>query len=234
MEKLLNLTQRQSFNKTNQRETAEFLIEFIQNDKVTARLLEWAGFLALENKIWKVAEVIFASLLERRSKVLDLLGLAKSLRMQFRFNEAEECYLAGLDKINQACPLLSFVYKALGEISLLRNDFYQAEEYYNKASVLSPGCPNLIFYRAMMYLKEKNYKLAEKHFKDFLKYNMKSAKVWLGLAIARKALKKEELAWPCLEKSLDLEPQNQQALKLKNRWKKSILKNISSSLSFVA
>ena len=233
MEKIFNLTEKQAFD-AHQKETAEFLIEFTQNEKVTARLLEWAGFLALENKIWSIAETIFASLLERRNKTLDLLGLAKSLRMQFRLDEAEECYLAGLDKITEVCPLLFVVYKALGEISLLKNNFYQAEEYYNKASALNPDCKDLAFYRAMMYLKEKNYKSAEKYFKDCLKLNMNSSKIWLGLAIVRKALGEEELAWSSLEKSLDIEPQNQKALTLKKHWKKSILGHISSSLNFVA
>ena len=231
MEQLLNKTEQQALT-AHQRETAEFLMEFTQNDKVTPRLLEWAGFLALENKIWTIAEIIFASLLERRNKVLDLLGLAKSLRMQFRLDEAEECYLAGLDKISQACPILFVIYKALGEICLLKNNFYQAEEYYNKASALNPNCKDIMFYRAMIYLKEKNYKPAEKCFKEFLKLNIHSAKAWLGLAITRKALGEGELAWSCLEKSLDIEPQNQQALALKKRWQKSILDNISSSLSF--
>ena len=234
MEKLYRLIEQHTFIKDHQKETAEFLIEFTQNDKVTPRLLEWAGFLALENKIWPIAEIIFASLLERRNKVLDLLGLAKSLRMQLRLNEAEECYLEGLDKITQACPLLFLIYKALGEISLLKSNFYQAEEYYNKASALNPRSKDLAFYRAMMYLKEKNYQPAEKYFKECLKLNMNSTKIWLGLAITRKALGEEELAWSCLEKSLDLNPQNQPALKLKKRWQKSIFDNVLSSLSFSA
>ncbi|MCZ0932140.1 MAG: hypothetical protein OXJ52_03195 [Oligoflexia bacterium] len=234
MEKILYSIEKYSFNSSHQQETADFLIELTQNDKATPRLLEWAGFLALENELWPIAEMIFASLLERRDKVLDLLGLAKSLRMQSRLTEAEECYLASLDKITQACSLLFVVYKALGEICLLKSDFYQAEEYYNKASALNPSYKNLIFYRAMMYLKEKNYQCAEQSFKNYLKFNSNSSKVWLGLAIARKALGEEELAWSCLEKCLDIEPQNSQALKLKKRWKKSIFENISSSLSFSA
>ena len=230
MEKILKLKQKN----LEQNETAEFLTKFIQNNKVTPRLLEWAGFLALENKIWPTAEMIFASLLERRDKVLDLLGLAKSLRQQSRLTEAEECYLACLDKITKACPLLFIVYKALAEISFLKENLYQAEEYYNKACTLNPKCKDLIFYKAIMHLKEKNFSSSEKYFKDCLKYDSRSAKVWLGLALTRKALGEEELAWSCLEKCLDLEPQNTKALKLKKSWKPSLLDNISSSLRFSA
>ena len=217
----------------HQKETADFLIEFIQNDKITPRLLEWAGFLALENKLWLIAETIFASLLERRDKVSDLLALAKSLKMQSRLTEAEECYLASLDKINQAGSLLFIVYKALAAICLLKNDFCQAEEYYNKAGSLNPKCRDLIFCRAMMYLKEKNYKKAESFFKSYLKLNLNSAKSWLGLAIVRKALAEEDLAWSCLKKCLDIEPHSPPALKLKKLWQKSIF-NISNSLNFSA
>ena len=234
MERVLISSVKQAFISSQQKETADFLMDFTQNDKVTPRLLEWAGFLALENKLWSAAETIFASLLERRDKVLDLLGLAKALRMQSRLTEAEECYLVSLDKITQACSLLFIVYKALGEISVLKNNFYQAEEYYNKASALNPNCKNLIFYRAMMYLKEKNYPSAERCFKEYLKFNSNSQKVWLGLAIARKALGEEKLAWSCLEKCLDIEPQNSQALKLKKSWQKSVFDNILNSLNFSA
>ncbi|MDE0092873.1 MAG: hypothetical protein OXN83_06280 [Oligoflexia bacterium] len=234
MEKSLDSTTFCSPDISFQQETVDFLLELTQHEKATPRLLEWAGFLALENECWSIAEAIFASLLESRNKILDLLGLAKALRMQFRLVEAEDCYLASLDRITQACSLLFVVYKALGEISLLKEDFYQAEEYYNKASTLNPACKSLVFCRAMMYLKEKNYKLAEERFKDYLRFDLHSTKAWLGLALIRKALDDEELAWACLERCLDIEPENSQALQLKTQWKKSIFYDSSSSLSFSA
>ena len=230
MERILSSVK--PFNTSCPKETSDFLLELTQSDKATPRLLEWAGFLALENELWPMAENIFAYLLERRDKTLDLLGLAQALKMQSRLNEAEDCYLACLDKITQVCSLLFVVYKALGEICLLKNNLYQAEEYYNKASVLNPHSSSLVFYRAMVYFKEKNYKLAEKYFKNYLLFNLHSAKAWLGLALARKSLGDTELAWACLKKCLDMDPENAQALKVKKQWSQSIFDSSLSSLSF--
>ena len=215
-------------------ERLRFLSDLVKNKKVNARILEWAGFLALENEQWPIAESIFSSLLERRNKVMDLVGLAKALRKQSRLDESEECYLAALEKINEPCSLLFIVYKALGEIYLLKNNFPMAEEYYNKASTLNPSCKSLIFHRAMMYLKEKNYTEAEKNFQIFIQSHLDSAKAWLGLALVRKALGDEELALACLKRSLDLDPQNPKALNLKQQWCKSLSDLFSNSLCFTA
>ena len=234
MEKILQSIVENPAKADYQKETKSFLMKLTQNEQASPRILEWAGFLALENELWTSAESIFASLLERRDKVSDLLGLAKSLRMQFRLDEAEDCYLASLEQITQACSLLFVIYKALAEICLLKNDFYQAEEYYNKASTLKPNSQSLTFCRSLLYLKEKNYKLAEKNFKVYLQFELSSEKAWLGLALARKALGNKELAWASLQKCLDINPKNSQALKLKKKWSQSIFDNMSSSLSFSA
>ena len=234
MEQLFNPTDPWELKSQPKQERIRFLSDLIKNKQANARILEWAGFLALENKQWLMAENIFSSLLERRNKAFDLVGLAKALRKQSRLDEAKECYLAALDKITEPCSLLFIVYKALGEICLLKSDFPMAEEYYNKASTLNPTCTSLIFHRAMMYLKEKNYIEAEKNFQIFIQSHFSSAKAWLGLALTRKALGDEELALACLDRSLDIHPQNPRALSLKKQWCPSLSEIFSNSLSFAA
>lgn len=214
------------------KEQLKMVFDFVENQKVDIRILEWAGFLSLENREWTIAENIFSSLLEQRNKVSDWLGLAKALRKQSRWEEAESCYLEALHQINEPCSLLFIVYKALGGICVLKEDFPMAEEYYNKASTLNPSCSSLIFHRAMMYFKEKNYSSAEKHFKNFVQVHPLSAKAWLGLALARKALGDEELALACLERSIDIQPQNSQALLVKKRWCPSLSELLSNALNF--
>ena len=80
---------------SEQEQQVRFLSDVINNQQADVRILEWAGFVALENKQWLIAENIFSSLLERRNKASDLVGLAKALRKQHRMEEAEECYLVG-------------------------------------------------------------------------------------------------------------------------------------------
>ncbi len=212
----------------------QLLSQLIKNEKSDIHLLEWSGFVALENKQWQLAENVFYSLLKRRDKVLDLIGLGKALCSQSQLDAAENSYLSALDKITEPCSLLFIVYKSLGEIHLLKKDFYQAEEYFNKASTLNPHCSSLIFHRAMLYLKEKNYKTAEEYFQIFVKTNLNSAKAWLGLALSRKALGDEELALACLARSLDFEPDNNKALGLKKKWNPSLSEMLSNALSFSA
>lgn len=212
---------------------SDFLSDLISQPQVDNRLLEWSGFLALENQEWKLAENIFSCLLERRTKALDLAGLAKALRMQRRLKESEECYLESLNQITEPSVLLFTVYKALGDIYLLQKNFLQAEEYYNKASTLKSDCQGLLFSRAMMFLKEKNYPLAEQNFKNYLKTREPSAKAWLGLALARKALGEKELALACLKKCLDIEPKNTKALKIYKKWSQPFLSPVCD-LSFCA
>ncbi|MBC6415742.1 MAG: tetratricopeptide repeat protein [Bdellovibrionales bacterium] len=211
------------------------LFASIDHVSLNDRLLEWAGILALENKEWPVAEKIFILLLERRQKVLDLVGLAKSLRMQEKLKEAEECYLECLDKIKKPCSLLFIVYKALGEIYLLNNNLSQAEEFYNKASTINPKCKSLLFARAFLFLKDKNYKEAEKYFQAYLESHIQSSKAWLGLAVARKNLGDRELAKACLKKCLDFNPKNLQVLKLEQKWEEEFLNgSLSPAFSFSA
>ena len=216
-------------------ERNHILSALMGDHSASSRLLEWGATLALENKEWKIAEQLFSSLLERRKKLLDWLGLAKALFQQFRYEEAEECYLEAVDQIKEPGPLLLKLYMSLAEVYVLKEDFLMAEEYYNKASALDPHSKILLFHRAMMYLKEKNYELSEKYFQTFLLDHFTCAKAWLGLALSRKALGEKDLALACLKQCLDFDPENQMALNLKKKWSSSILENLqdpSGSLSF--
>lgn len=229
MERAQNLSDLKS-----QEDQTRLLFDLTQDKKADSRLLEWAGLLSLENSQWPLAESAFSALLERRDKISDRLGLAKALRKQSRLDEAEELYLSAVEKITEPCSLLFIAQKALGEICLLKGDFSMAEERFNKAGTLNPSCPSLLFYRAMILLKEKNYKEAEKSWQIFAQAHLRSAQAWLGLALARKALGDEELALACLERSLDLDSKNARALKLKKQWKPSLAEELSNSLSFSA
>ena len=215
-------------------ERDRFLSDLVKDKKANVHLLEEAGLFALENRQWLLAGNIFSSLLERRNKVLDIVGLGKAFCGQSHLDLAEKHYLSALDKITEPCLLLFIVYKSLGEIHVLKKNFRQAEEYYNKASTLNPYCQNLIFHRAMMYLKERNYKEAEEKFQTFIKSNLDSSEAWLGLALTRKALGDEPLALACLNRSLDFDPENFRALSLKKRWQPSLQEMFSCSLNFLA
>lgn len=200
------------------KERTHFLLNLLNDGEAGERLLEWGGRLALENENWKIAEKIFACLLERRRKAEDLAGLGQALLQQNRLEEAEECLLDALNHIMAPCPLLFVVQKNLGSIGLLTRNLEMAEEYYNRAYTLNPQSLSLQFHRAYLHLKQGRYKTAEAGFKNVLQNQPDNSEAWLGLALSRRALNEPELARACLSHCLDLNPQNKQALQLKEKW----------------
>ena len=216
------------------KERTQFLSSLLNDGEASERLLEWGGRLALENENWNIAESLFASLLERRRNAEDLAGLGQALLQQNRLEEAEECLLDALNYIREPCPLLFIVQKNLGYICLLNQNLAMAEEYYNKAYTLNPQSSSLQFHRAYLHLKQGEYKSAENGFKNFLQNQPNNPKAWLGLALSRKALKKWRMAEACLLQCLDLDPQNKQALQLKDQWTKTNPRLTASDFAFAS
>ena len=209
-------------------DSSSFLSYLLNEECVDDRLLEWGGRIAIEEKQWVFAEEIFSCLLERRRKPEDLVSLAHSLVRQNRWNEGEECLLEALNFISEPSLLLFCVYKNLGDISTLKKNFPLAEEFYNKAHTIRPNSLSLRLHRGILKLKQKNYNAAMECFQKLLKAQPKNEKAWLGLALSRKALGEDELAEGALLRSLDFNPKNPEALKLKNKWENPLLSNTTS------
>lgn len=209
-------------------DSSSFLSYLLNEEWVDDRLLEWGGRIAIEEKQWAFAEEIFSCLLERRRKPEDLVSLAHSLVRQNRWEEGEECLLEALNFISEPSLLLFCVYKNLGDISTCKKNFPLAEEFYNKAHTIQPNSLSLQLHRGILKLKQKNYKAAMECFQKLLKLQQKNEKAWLGLALSRKALGEDELAEACLLRTLDFNPKNLEALKLKDKWQNPFFSNISS------
>ena len=205
---------------------SDFLSCLINEEWVDSRLLELGGRIAIEEKQWALGEEIFSCLLERRRKPEDLVSLAHCLVRQDRLQEGEECLLEALDFIREPSLLLFCVYKNLGDIALLRKNFPLAEEFYNKAHTIDPASRSLRLHKAVLSLKQKNFKAAEGRFKHLLAEEPENAKAWIGLAVSRKALQEEELAKGCLLRALDFQPKNKEALRLREKWENPLKKTI--------
>ena len=206
--------------------SSDFLSCLINEEWVDNRLLELGGRIAIEEKQWAPAEEIFSCLLERRKKPEDLVSLAHCLVRQDRLKEGEECLLEALNSIREPSLLLFCVYKNLGDIALLRKNFPLAEEFYNKAHTISPDSRSLQLHKAVLSLKQKDFKTASERFKKLLVQDSENAKAWIGLAVSRKALQEEELAKACLSRALDFQPKNKEALHLKEEWENPLKKTI--------
>ena len=208
----------------------EFLSYLVNEECVDDRLLEWGGRIALEEKEWAMGEEIFSCLLEHRCKPQDLVSLAHCLVKQNRLDEAEECLLETLHSISEPCPLLFCIYKNLGDIALLKQNFPLTEEYYNKAHTIQPASLSLQLHRGILSLKQKNTKKAAQFFIQLLENQPEHEKAWLGLSLSRKTLGDDELAKACLLRCLDINPKNTTALALKTKWREPFLR--SSAINF--
>ena len=195
-----------------------FLRKLLEDDKADNRILEWGGFLALENRYWDIAENIFSCLLERRKKVIDLFCLGNALMNQFKSKDAEECFLEAIRYISEPCFMLYKIHKYLGHIYVWDKNYPMAEEYYNKAYTLNPHSLSLQFHRGLLKIKEKNYKESENLFEKLVKTFPESKQAWLGLAISRYFLEDKEIAIGCLSRCLDLDPHYSKASYLKEKW----------------
>ena len=218
--------------------TQEFQTEFLKFSPSLSLsgfgFLEWSGAKALEERDWAKGVKIFASLVQQRDTALNRMGLAASLYWQIRLSEAEKNYLLAVEKISRPRPLLFSAYRALGEISLLKNDTAMAEEYFNKAGTLKPPIESSLFFqRSVLYLKEKRYKEAEILFQKDLAIRPHRSKAWLGLALVRRALGKDDMALACLRRCLDLNPRDEKACYLEKLWSQS-LQPLTPSLAFRA
>ena len=198
--------------------SVQILLQLVESKEANNHILEWGGRLALENKAWSLGERIFSSLLERRKKTEDLMGLAQALLHQKRMKEAEECLLEALNYIKEPCLTLFLIYKNLGDIYLLSKDLELAEEYYNKAYTINPHSSSLQFQIAYLKLKSKNFLSAEASFKKLIKNHPHCSKFWLGLALSRRHLNESQLALACLYRCLDLDPHNSFAINLQKKW----------------
>ena len=220
---------------TDQDKRNQLLLEIVNESRTKVRILEWAGRLALENKSWELAERIFASLMERRQKPQDNLGLAQALFQQQRWEEAKECLLDACHHITESCLSLFLTYKLLGQIEFLKQNFEQAEEYFNKAYAIDSSSDSLQFEQAYLCLKLRDYKEAEARFQNLVKNHPQVAKYWLGLALVRRFSNEKELALASLYKALDLEPKNAFSQKLLQKWEnKSKRPCLTKDFSFSA
>ena len=209
-----------------------FLRELVKDDQASDRMLSWGGKLALENRNWDLAEILFSCLLERRSKPNDLIGLAQALFKQKRFEEAGECLFSALDQVPEPCHLLFIIYKNLGVVHFEAGHFSLAEEFYNKAYTISPHSISLKFHKAFLSLRQKHYSLAEKQFQTILIDEPQYVSAWMGLALARYSLKETELAKACLYRCLDLKPQYKKALQLKYKWNSQLTPAFTHQFKF--
>ena len=183
--------------------------------------LEKQGKLHLQHTRYSEAEQIFSQLLDCGD--IFWMYLSKSLLGQKKYKEARECIEKVLLK---ACLQTEWgldAFKTMGFCCYYMGDIESAFENFNKALSLNNKTFDVEIQLGLgLILKEqKQYSSAKEKFQAVLEKDMNNDEAWAGLAEVRAELGDLELAHVNLQQSLDLNPENESALRLKVRWSSS-------------
>ena len=183
--------------------------------------LEKEGKNLLNQKKWVEAENVFSKLLDCGE--IFWVYLAESLLGQKKYKSAKECF----DKILPKAELKkSWSYEAFKKAAyclLCLGDIDSAQEYLNKALLLNKDGrdPEINLIKGLILKENKKYSLASENFQKILEKDSKNDEAWAQLAEIRSELGDFEMAYVNLQQALDLNPENESALKVKIRWSAS-------------
>ncbi|MBS1970032.1 MAG: tetratricopeptide repeat protein [Bdellovibrionales bacterium] len=132
--------------------------------------------------------------------------------------EAHGRYFEALSLLTEENEALFEIYKNIGNILVRQGDFEGAEEYYNKAYTLNPGCDTLLVNFGTLEVQRQDYDKSLYCFRQAVKANPKNDKAWVGLAMVHAQFGDHALAWANLETAVDINPSNRTAVLLLASW----------------
>ena len=194
--------------------------------------LEKQGKLHLHNKQYSLAEQIFSQLLDCGD--IFWVYLSKSLLGQKRYKEAKECVEKVLLRASLQKEWGISAFKTMGFCCYHIGDIDSASENFNKALSLNNKTfdAEIQIGLGLIFKEKKDYSSAKEKFQAVLENNANNDEAWAGLAEARAELGDLELARVNLQQALDLNPENESALRLKIRWSSSFQRISGSKPTF--
>lgn len=132
--------------------------------------------------------------------------------------DAIEAYFMAIEKGVQDGENLFLIYKNIGNIYLKSADVDAAEEYYNKAFTIHPDSDELLVNFGSLALYRGQYDKSLSRFREAAQKNPMNDKAWVGLAVIHREYGDLELSWANIENSLDINPNNEAAIKLVAEW----------------
>lgn len=132
--------------------------------------------------------------------------------------EAMRSYFEALSLLTEEDQALFEIYKNIGNIMVRQGDFEGAEEYYNKAYTLNPGCDTLLVNFGTLEVQRQDFDKSLYCFRQAVEANPKNDKAWVGLAMVHAQFGDHSLAWANLETAVDINPANRTAVLLLANW----------------
>ena len=180
--------------------------------------LEREGKILLKEKQFEKAEFVFSRIIDCGDIYWVYLG--KALLGRKKYRSAKECFEKVLPQAGSGVEWAYDLFKCLGVCFYYLGDSDCALENLNKAQTL---CKNrfdeeLQFGYSLIEKYQKKHREAKKRLQLILEKNPSYVEAWVELADIRAQEGDFELAYHNLLRALDLDSNNNQALKTKARW----------------
>lgn len=205
--------------RNNELDLAQNLLRaMLDKDPLNLKAIQWMGFTLMKKNHWDEALQCYLVLAQINPDILNLSLVGEIYYRQGHDVEAKNYYTQALKFIDHSHPILFEIYKNLGNIYVKEGDLEAAEENYNKAYTICPNSDVLLVNYGTLEIQKENYVKAENHFRAAIAINEKNDKAWVGLSLLYREKGDIELARANVERSLDLNPNNETALKLYVEW----------------
>ena len=174
----------------------------------------------LAEKRFQQAEDIAIDLIEERTTAESVKLLADIYFAQGGIEDAKaiQCYETALSTGHLTTEDRFEVYKNLGNIFVRSAQHDKAHLYYNKALEIDFESSVLYVNLGVLAIQQSDWNKAVDSFRHALLLDARNALAWMGLALSYRQVADSDLCYANLFKTLDIEPQNEQAIKILMEW----------------
>lgn len=174
----------------------------------------------ISEKRFSQAEEIAISLVEENTTAQFVKLLADTYFAQNGVEDVKaiQCYETALATGYLTTQERFDIYKNLGNIYVRCVQHEKAFFHYSKALELDPLSSVLYVNLGILAIQQSDWNKAVDNFRYALRLSSKNAMAWMGLALVYRQVADSDLCYANLFKTLDLEPENEQAIKILMDW----------------
>lgn len=174
----------------------------------------------ISEKRFAQAEEIAIDLVEQKTTAESVKLLADIYFAQAGAEDVKaiQCYETALTTGHLPVRDRFEIFKNLGNIFARGNEHDKALVHYHKAMELDPLSSVLHVNLGVLAIQQADWNTAVDNFRHALHIDIKNGMAWMGLALVYRQVADSDLCYANLFKTLDIEPQNEQAIKILIEW----------------
>lgn len=192
--------------------------DVLKEDEYHLDALRWVGWCFWQEGNLDSAQEYYEILTKRRQSEDDFFELGEIYYKKNEVKKAKEIWQKTMTICHSESPRLFSLFKSIGNACLLLGDLDSAEENYNKALSINPSSDGLLVNLGTLCMQQQKNKESMEFFKKALEVNSFNDGAWCGVAMVARMMKDLEWAWSTLLHTLDINPENQIALKVAIDW----------------